>query len=72
MHQLRARFAARLYLPPGVRLPGIRGVLIRHSGLTVRAAEIEFAETRVAELYTHLAAARPRFDALRDVLRPGA
>ncbi len=39
---------------------------------SVRAAEIEFAETRVAELYTHLAAARPRFDALRVVLRPGA
>lgn len=32
-----ARFAARLYLPPGVRLPGIRGVLIRHGGLPVRA-----------------------------------
>lgn len=37
---------------------------------SVRAAEIEFAETRVAELHTHLAAARPRFDALRVVLRP--
>lgn len=31
-----ARFAARLYLPPGVRLPGIRGVRVRHTGLPVR------------------------------------
>lgn len=31
-----SRFAARLYLPPGVRLPGRRGVLIRHTGLPVR------------------------------------
>lgn len=38
----------------------------------VRAAEIEFAENRIADLYTHLAAARPRFDALRVVLRPQA
>ncbi len=28
--------AARLYLPPGVRLPGIRGVIVRHTGLPVR------------------------------------
>jgi UDP-N-acetylglucosamine--N-acetylmuramyl-(pentapeptide) pyrophosphoryl-undecaprenol N-acetylglucosamine transferase len=28
--------AARLYLPPGVRMPGIRGVLVRHTGLPVR------------------------------------
>ncbi len=28
--------AARLYLPPGVRLPGIRGVMVRHTGLPVR------------------------------------
>ena len=27
---------ARLYLPPGVRMPGIRGVLVRHTGLPVR------------------------------------
>ncbi len=31
-----SRFAARLYLPPGVRLPGRRGVMIRHTGLPVR------------------------------------
>ena len=29
-------FAARLYLPPGVRMPGIRGVMVRHTGLPVR------------------------------------
>lgn len=28
--------AARLYLPPGVRMPGARGVLVRHTGLPVR------------------------------------
>lgn len=32
-----ARLARRLYLPPGVRLPGIRGVLVRHTGLPVRS-----------------------------------
>jgi len=31
-----AGMASRLYLPPGVRLPGIRGVLVRHTGLPVR------------------------------------
>ncbi len=31
-----SRFATRLYLPPGVRLPGRRGVMIRHTGLPVR------------------------------------
>jgi UDP-N-acetylglucosamine--N-acetylmuramyl-(pentapeptide) pyrophosphoryl-undecaprenol N-acetylglucosamine transferase len=31
-----SRFAARLYLPPGVRLPGRLGVMIRHTGLPVR------------------------------------
>lgn len=31
-----ARLARRLYLPPGVRLPGIRGVVVRHTGLPVR------------------------------------
>lgn len=34
--RMLARFAARLYLPPGVRLPGIRGVRVRHTGLPVR------------------------------------
>jgi len=32
-----SRFARRLYLPPGVRLPGIRGLVVRHTGLPVRA-----------------------------------
>ena len=32
-----SRFATRLYLPPGVRLPGRRGVAVRHTGLPVRA-----------------------------------
>jgi UDP-N-acetylglucosamine--N-acetylmuramyl-(pentapeptide) pyrophosphoryl-undecaprenol N-acetylglucosamine transferase len=31
-----AGLASRLYLPPGVRLHGIRGVLVRHTGLPVR------------------------------------
>jgi len=31
-----SRVAHRLYLPPGVRLPGIRGVMVRHTGLPVR------------------------------------
>ena len=32
-----SRLAHRLYLPPGVRLPGIRGVRVRHTGLPVRS-----------------------------------
>ncbi|HVZ63072.1 MAG TPA: UDP-N-acetylglucosamine--N-acetylmuramyl-(pentapeptide) pyrophosphoryl-undecaprenol N-acetylglucosamine transferase [Lacunisphaera sp.] len=32
-----AGMASRLYLPPGVRLPGVRGVLVRHTGLPVRS-----------------------------------
>jgi UDP-N-acetylglucosamine--N-acetylmuramyl-(pentapeptide) pyrophosphoryl-undecaprenol N-acetylglucosamine transferase len=35
-----SRVARRLYLPPGVRLPGIRGVMVRHTGLPVRT-EVE-------------------------------
>lgn len=31
-----SRFAQRLYLPPGVRLPGRLGLVIRHTGLPVR------------------------------------
>jgi len=31
-----SRLARRLYLPPGVRLPGIHGVMVRHTGLPVR------------------------------------
>jgi UDP-N-acetylglucosamine--N-acetylmuramyl-(pentapeptide) pyrophosphoryl-undecaprenol N-acetylglucosamine transferase len=32
-----SHLAARVYLPPGVRLPGRRGVAIRHTGLPVRS-----------------------------------
>jgi len=35
----------------------------------VRATEIDFAEQRIAELHQALSAARPRFDALRVVLK---
>lgn len=35
--RLLSRLAARLYLPPGVRLPGRLGLLVRHTGLPVRA-----------------------------------
>jgi UDP-N-acetylglucosamine--N-acetylmuramyl-(pentapeptide) pyrophosphoryl-undecaprenol N-acetylglucosamine transferase len=31
-----SRFARRLYLPPGVRLPGRLGLMVRHTGLPVR------------------------------------
>ncbi len=31
-----SRLARRLYLPPGVRMPGIHGVAVRHTGLPVR------------------------------------
>jgi UDP-N-acetylglucosamine--N-acetylmuramyl-(pentapeptide) pyrophosphoryl-undecaprenol N-acetylglucosamine transferase len=43
-----SRVASRLYLPPGVRLPGRLGVLIRHTGLPVRAeiARLPRAEAR--------------------------
>jgi UDP-N-acetylglucosamine--N-acetylmuramyl-(pentapeptide) pyrophosphoryl-undecaprenol N-acetylglucosamine transferase len=34
--RLLAGFARRLYLPPGVRMPGVRGVRVRHTGLPVR------------------------------------
>jgi UDP-N-acetylglucosamine--N-acetylmuramyl-(pentapeptide) pyrophosphoryl-undecaprenol N-acetylglucosamine transferase len=32
-----SRFSKRLYLPPGVRLPGRLGLVVRHTGLPVRA-----------------------------------
>lgn len=35
--RLLSRWAQRLYLPPGVRLPGRFGVPVRHTGLPVRA-----------------------------------
>ena len=31
-----SRFSKRLYLPPGVRLPGRLGLMVRHTGLPVR------------------------------------
>lgn len=34
--RLLSRFAQRLYLPPGVRLPGRLGLMVRHTGLPVR------------------------------------
>jgi len=35
--RLLSRLAERLYLPPGVRLPGRLGLVVRHTGLPVRA-----------------------------------
>ncbi len=46
-----ADFAHRLYLPPGVRLPGTRGVTVRHTGLPVRN---EIARVPCAEARTRL------------------
>jgi UDP-N-acetylglucosamine--N-acetylmuramyl-(pentapeptide) pyrophosphoryl-undecaprenol N-acetylglucosamine transferase len=45
-----SRFAQRLYLPPGVRLPGRLGLLVRHTGLPVRpeVRRIPRAEARAA------------------------
>jgi UDP-N-acetylglucosamine--N-acetylmuramyl-(pentapeptide) pyrophosphoryl-undecaprenol N-acetylglucosamine transferase len=34
--RMLSRFAQRLYLPPGVRLPGRLGLMVRHTGLPVR------------------------------------
>jgi UDP-N-acetylglucosamine--N-acetylmuramyl-(pentapeptide) pyrophosphoryl-undecaprenol N-acetylglucosamine transferase len=34
--RILSRFANRLYLPPGVRLPGRLGLMVRHTGLPVR------------------------------------
>lgn len=34
--RLLSRIAQRLYLPPGVRLPGRLGLMVRHTGLPVR------------------------------------
>lgn len=43
-----SRFAKRLYLPPGVRLPGRLGLMVRHTGLPVRGEIIRLprAEAR--------------------------
>jgi UDP-N-acetylglucosamine--N-acetylmuramyl-(pentapeptide) pyrophosphoryl-undecaprenol N-acetylglucosamine transferase len=35
--RMLSRFARRLYLPPGVRLPGRLGLMVRHTGLPVRS-----------------------------------
>ena len=35
--RILSRISKRLYLPPGVRLPGRPGLLVRHTGLPVRA-----------------------------------
>lgn len=45
-----SRLARRLYLPPGVRLPGRPGLLVRHTGLPVRAdvARVPRAAARAA------------------------
>jgi UDP-N-acetylglucosamine--N-acetylmuramyl-(pentapeptide) pyrophosphoryl-undecaprenol N-acetylglucosamine transferase len=46
--RMLSRFARRLYLPPGVRLPGRLGLMVRHTGLPVRSeiARIGRAEAR--------------------------
>lgn len=38
-----SRFARRLYLPPGVRLPGRLGLMVRHTGLPVRSEIVRLA-----------------------------
>lgn len=38
-----SRFARRLYLPPGVRLPGRFGLRVRHTGLPVRKGIVRLA-----------------------------
>lgn len=46
-----SRFARRLYLPPGVRLPGRLGLMVRHTGLPVRREIVRLAR---AEARTRL------------------
>lgn len=46
-----SRFARRLYLPPGVRLPGRLGLMVRHTGLPVRSEIVRLAR---AEARTRL------------------
>ncbi len=41
--RLLSRFARRLYLPPGVRLPGRLGLMVRHTGLPVRREIVRLA-----------------------------
>jgi len=40
-----SRFARRLYLPPGVRLPGRLGLMVRHTGLPVRNEIVRLTRT---------------------------
>ncbi|HEY8995608.1 MAG TPA: UDP-N-acetylglucosamine--N-acetylmuramyl-(pentapeptide) pyrophosphoryl-undecaprenol N-acetylglucosamine transferase [Lacunisphaera sp.] len=40
-----SRFARRLYLPPGVRLPGRLGLMVRHTGLPVRSEIVRLPRT---------------------------
>jgi UDP-N-acetylglucosamine--N-acetylmuramyl-(pentapeptide) pyrophosphoryl-undecaprenol N-acetylglucosamine transferase len=40
-----SRFARRLYLPPGVRLPGRLGLMVRHTGLPVRSEIVRLSRT---------------------------
>ena len=48
--RLLSRFADRLYLPPGVGLPGRPGLLVRHTGLPVRAEIIRQPRDRARAL----------------------
>lgn len=43
--RLLSRFAQRLYLPPGVRLPGRLGLMVRHTGLPVRPEVVRLSRT---------------------------
>lgn len=43
--RMLSRFAQRLYLPPGVRLPGRVGLTVRHTGLPVRPEVVRLARS---------------------------
>lgn len=45
-----SRFAQRLYLPPGVRLPGRLGLMVRHTGLPVRREIVRLPRAEAREL----------------------
>jgi UDP-N-acetylglucosamine--N-acetylmuramyl-(pentapeptide) pyrophosphoryl-undecaprenol N-acetylglucosamine transferase len=55
-----SRISNRLYLPPGVRLPGRLGLMVRHTGLPVRR--------EVARIPRHEARARLGADAAQKLL----
>ncbi|HEX2860912.1 MAG TPA: UDP-N-acetylglucosamine--N-acetylmuramyl-(pentapeptide) pyrophosphoryl-undecaprenol N-acetylglucosamine transferase [Lacunisphaera sp.] len=44
-----SRFARRLYLPPGVRLPGRLGLMVRHTGLPVRSEIVRLSRAEARE-----------------------